>query len=538
MRLALAKHERSYAMNTRTTLDRPQPRHRGTNARGATRTRGGLSLLRLSRRRRRVREPGNTSTYIRVLALVVAVVVVTMSVLLIRDANRENTGFRVIGYQTGPVVEASTDLYLRLNDMDAQLANILLVGSAKNLGFTRAEALGIFQSDRHQASIDLQQASVEAVVDPAAAQSIRSLLDALGSYEALAAQVTMVSGQGSQAPGKPSPAALTLYTQATDLLKTQLLPAAQNLTNRNAAILQNTYLSERGQALTARNWFIVIGVVLLAALITLQVYLARRFHRWINPAIAAATLIAAALAISGVRLTSDSAGYLYLAKVEAFNSVLPLSEARAVSYDANADESRYLVDPALAAQYQQSFLTKTQELVDLPGAGIYTYDKRFAAALSAYGQNNNDVEWYGYWGVEFRNITFPGERAADEVAMKAFQVYERDDRRIRLLRNSGQLVAAIAFDTSYNPGQSNWAFGQFDNAQLKTIDINVSWFNLAVKEGQQALDGWTVIPAVAGFAVILLLLLGSRGRLAEYRMSISDSAPVPTPLSTATEETG
>jgi hypothetical protein len=331
-----------------------------------------------------------------------------------------------------------------------------------------------------------------------------------------------------------------LYTQATDLLRAQLLPASQDLTNRNAAILQRTYLAERGQALTARNWAFIIGVVVLAALITLQVYLARRFHRWINPAIAGATLIAITLAILGVRLTSNSAQYLFLAKVEAFNSVLPLSEARAVSYDANADESRYLVDPALAAQYQQSFLTKTLELVDLPGAGIYTFDKRFAAALSAYNKNNNNLEWYGYWGDEFRNITFPGERAADEVAMKAFQVYELDDRHIRLLRNTGHLVAAIAFDTSYNKGQSNWAFSQFDNAQMVTISINVSWFNKAIKEGQDALDGWTVIPGVAGLAVLglLLLLLGLRGRLTEYRMPIGDSAPVPTPLSTATEETG
>jgi hypothetical protein len=348
----------------------------------------------------------------------------------------------------------------------------------------------------------------------------------------------MVSGQGSQLPGKPSPTALALYTQATDLLRAQLLPASQDLTNRNAAILQRTYLAERGQALTARNWAFIIGVVVLAALITLQVYLARRFHRWINPAIAGATLIAITLAILGVRLTSNSAQYLFLAKVEAFNSVLPLSEARAVSYDANADESRYLVDPALAAQYQQSFLTKTLELVDLPGAGIYTFDKRFAAALSAYNKNNNNLEWYGYWGDEFRNITFPGERAADEVAMKAFQVYELDDRHIRLLRNTGHLVAAIAFDTSYNKGQSNWAFSQFDNAQMVTISINVSWFNKAIKEGQDALDGWTVIPGVAGLAVLGLLLLGLRGRLTEYRMPIGDSAPVPTPLSTATEETG
>jgi hypothetical protein len=71
--------------------------------------------------------------------------------------------------------------------------------------------------------------------------------------------------------------------------------------------------------------------------------------------------------------------------------------------------SRYLVDPALAAQYQQSFFAKTLELVDLPGTGIFTFDKAFAAALSAYNENNNDIEWTGYWGDEFRNFTFVGE---------------------------------------------------------------------------------------------------------------------------------
>jgi len=465
-------------------------------------------------------------------------VVASLAVLLIYDVRQENGGLTVIGHQTAPVVEASTDLYLRLNDMDAQMANILLVGSAKNLGFTRAEALGIFQSDRQQASIDLQEASAEAVVDPAAAQSIRSLLNALGSYEALAAQVTMVSGQGNQLPGKPSPAALALYTQATDLLRAQLLPASQDLTNRNAAILQNTYATDRGNALSARNWVFAIGVMVLVAAIALQVYVARRFHRWINPAMAAATLIAAALVIAGVRLTSGQAQYLYVAKVEAFNSILPLDQARAVSYDANADESRYLVDPALAAQYQQSFLTKTLELVNLPGAGIYTFDQRFAAALNAYNTNNNDIEWTGYWGDEFRNFTFVGEPQAAELSMKRFQVYELDDRKLRKLNDTGHLVAAIAFDTSYNPGQSNWAFGQFDNAQEQVIDINVNAFNQAIKDGLHALDGWTVIPAVAGLAVLGLLLAGLRGRLAEYRMPISDSAPVPTPLATTTEEAG
>jgi hypothetical protein len=526
------------AMNTRTTVERPPARHRSTNAGSTTRTRGGLSPIRFSRRRRRVREPGNTPAFIRVWALIVAVVVAALSVLLIYEVRQENSGLTVIGHQTAPVVEASTDLYLRLNDMDAQMANILLVGSAKNLGFTREQALGIFQSDRQQASIDLQEASAEATVDPAAAKSIRALLDALGSYEALAAQVTLVSGQGNQLPGKPSPAALALYTQATDLLRAQLLPASQDLTSRNAAILQSTYVSDRGQALTARNWVFLVGVVVLVAVIALQVYLARRFHRWINPAMAAATLIAAALVIAGVRLTSDEARQLYVAKVEAFNSILPLDQARAVSYDANADESRYLVDPALAAQYQQSFFTKTLELVDLPGTGIFTWDKAFAAALNAYDKNSSVVPWTGYWGDEFRNFTFIGEPQAAALSMKRFQVYELDDRRLRKLNDTGHLVAAIAFDTSYNPGQSNWAFGQFDDAQEQVITINVNAFNQAIKDGLHELDGWTVIPGAAGFAVLALLLLGLRGRLAEYRMPISDSAPAGPPLPATTEETG
>jgi hypothetical protein len=42
-----------------------------------------------------------------------------------------------------------------------------------------------------------------------------------------------------------------------------------------------------------------------------------------------------------------------VAENDAFDSVLALSQMRAVSYDANADESRYLVDPARAGQYRQ-----------------------------------------------------------------------------------------------------------------------------------------------------------------------------------------
>jgi hypothetical protein len=48
---------------------------------------------------------------------------------------------------------------------------------------------------------------------------------------------------------------------------------------------------------------------------------------------------------AATRLSAETA-HLKVAKQDAFDSILALTQARAVSYDANADESRYLVDPA------------------------------------------------------------------------------------------------------------------------------------------------------------------------------------------------
>jgi hypothetical protein len=223
------------------------------------------------------------------------------------------------------------------------------------------------------------------------------------------------------------------------------------------------------------------------------------------------------LAIAGGTALAAQAGHLKVAKVDAFDSILALTQARAVSYDANADESRFLVDAGRAGFYQQAFLTKSQELVQLPGAGIFQYDAALAQAASAYRANHANVRFGGYLGAEFRNITFAGERAAAQKTLAAYQVYERDDRRIRAMNASGDLRGAIAFDTSYAPGNSNWAFGQYDNALVAVIAINQRAFAAAIHDGQRGSSGWTgVIPAVAVLLIVLLVLAGVRPRLAEY----------------------
>ena len=222
-----------------------------------------------------------------------------------------------------------------------------------------------------------------------------------------------------------------------------------------------------------------------------------------------------AVAVTASGLSCES-GHLKVAKQDAFDSIIALTQARAVSYDANADESRYLVDPDRSAQYQQSFLTKSQELADVGTVGIFQYDAALAADIRAYDASNSDVRFGGYLGAEFRNITFTGERAAAVRTLLAYQVYERDDRVLRALAKTN-LAASVAFDIGTAPGQSDWAFNQYDAALSSVIAINSDAFTSAVQAGEGGAGDADMAIYVAG-AVLLagLVLFGVRPRLAEY----------------------
>jgi hypothetical protein len=427
-------------------------------------------------------------------------------------------GVRTIGNQAAPEVSASTDLYFRLNDMDAQVANILLVGARHNLGLDRAQAQAIYQADRRSADRDLERAAAVAGTSLAAQRAVRSVLDNLGSYEELAGKISYLEDAGPGNQGRPPAAALALYRTATDLLQGGILPSARDLTTANAAVLEATYHAKRSQAIIGIAGVLVLGLALIALLAGAQLYIAATHRRLLNPALAAATLVAVILTAAGSTLLAAQANHLFVAKQQAFDSILALSQARAISYDANAGESRYLVDPGRAIEYQQAFESESQQLARLDTPGIFGYDAALAKAIAAYRANNANVVFGGYFGVEFRNITFTGERAAAEKTLLAYQTYERDDRRIRALNSSGDLSGAITFDTSLAPGNSNWAFYRYDNALVALIAINQRAFGQAISASEHGTTGWTgLIPAGAIALIVILTIVGARSRLAEYK---------------------
>src|SRR6202020_140821 len=423
--------------------------------------------------------------------------------------------FQSIGNHDAPAVNSTTGLYFSLNDMDAQVANVLLVGGDATLAADRAKNMKISASDRAPADADLTQALATSDGNAAAQRELRSALDGVGQYEALAADALLTDQQARSSVGRAPAASLAYYQQATDLMRTSILPSVSSLTNVSASKLDASYSDGTSTAWTTVGVVIGAGVALIAILVGLQLYLSARFRRLVSPALVAATLVGLVLVITAATRLSAEADHLKVAKQDAFDSILALTQARAVSYDANADESRYLVDPARAAQYQQAFLTKSQQLADVGNVGIFSYDAALATDIRAYDADNSDVRFGGYLGAEFRNITFPGERAAAVRTLLAYQVYERDDRKLRALAKTN-LAAAVAFDIGTAPGQSDAAFNTYGADLSSVIAINSTAFADAVQAGPGDTPTWNVVFPAAG-AVLLagLVLAGVRPRLAE-----------------------
>ncbi|GAX55749.1 hypothetical protein [Streptomyces olivochromogenes] len=285
----------------------------------------------------------------------------------------------------------------------------------------------------------------------------------------------------------------------------------------NNRAFNTRYAQTRSTLATQLVVAVVLGVLLLVLLGVLQWYLGRRFHRILNPGVLAATVCAVLAVLLGIQALSATAEHLRGARRDAFDSVVALSRARAIAYDANADESRYLLDPERRDQYAQAFLAKSQELYGLKGATLTTYDDGLATTWQAYGSDHDDLRFTGEFRRELDNITFVGERAAAEKTVEAYAVYQRDDRKIRALFAQGKEREAVAFCMGWEPGTSNAHFGAWMTALDQVTDINRRHYTASVRAGRSAVAD--LLPGALGalISAAALTALGLRPRLAEFR---------------------
>lgn len=439
------------------------------------------------------------------LAVLAVAAVFTVAALAVQDAR---DGLKVIGHDAGPQVVATGDLYYALSDMDAQLAAVLLMGREQNLGAGRAKALQVYDQRRSEAHRALLQGSNLASDDPAEQQTARSILDALGQYEQLAGQALQLDQQQPHAAGPPSTQVRALYRQATDLMKLDVLPKAYNLTLDNGTTVRRTYESKHAAVLDGIAWVVITGLVLIAILVGLQVYLTRRFRRLVNPVLALATLASLVLVAATVGLLTSEANHLSKAKNDGFDSVLSLSRARAISNNADADETRYLLDPEQADTYEQVYLDKSQEILSVTAGNLRQYYQQVDARIAAHSG------FTGFLGLESQHVTLPGQRAAVDRTLQGYETVQHDDSRLRTLATSAggrHEAIVLRMDTASRD------FATYDQSLVALTAIHQKAFTSAIRDGDNGLSGWSVGLPAAAVVIAILVLVGVRPRLSEFR---------------------
>jgi hypothetical protein len=400
------------------------------------------------------------------LVVIVAVALfVAISVLMAQT--RRQVG--IIGDDAAPQATTASDLYFAVSDLDAQVARLVLSGDDDSPAATQIDALATYRDRSTQIDADLQRL-LAAAADQA---TTLALLDDLAVYRERVWQALTTTGDKHG-----------FYTQATNELHLRLLPGAQRLREASQERLDHAYAQKQ----TTQRWGIAVasglGAALVLMLLAMQVWMARRFRRTFNPALLVATILTIALAGPAAILFAVQGQKLGDAREQNLTPYLALSQARAISYDAAADTSRYLISGGLA-YYKQDFTAKSACLTEGGSCGP---------------------------GGETVIGALPQGAARDRWA-----AYQRDQGKIVALADAGRRDAAVAALTGIRRGDAAFDFSYFDDAVDQIATARQAAFDDALHSTRTLLTGWTEIPLGVAVLVLVLVPLGVRKRFAEYR---------------------
>jgi hypothetical protein len=227
--------------------------------------------------------PDSTPARLRLRTLWVAVAAVALLAATSLLMARVQDQVRIIGEEAAPQAATASDLYFALSDLDAQVARLVLIDNATALAGSQIDALGTYRERSLQVDADLQRALTAATSDADRA-TILTLLNDLAVYRQWAWRALTVESQlPPQPPGKLPPAALGYYTQATNVLHLELLPTAKRLRDASQERLDDAYAQQRLTVALGIGLALLLGGGLVALLVAMQVWLARRFRRTLNP---------------------------------------------------------------------------------------------------------------------------------------------------------------------------------------------------------------------------------------------------------------
>lgn len=380
----------------------------------------------------------------------------------------------------------AAQLRFALADLDAQRADTLAPGRSATDKDTvvgnQLNALITAQQRRAQVSDLLRQLGA----DRDQGRAVADLLNGLARYDDLSGRAGYVAEQDRDpVAGHPPRFAVAMNVQAGDVMHDELLPAADTL---SAAYQRQADEQQAAAHDAAVRWSLALGVLGLAVIAVLlwwQRQMARDYRRRLNPALLAATAAALAVTLAGGLALTATADAVHAAGVQGLRPWTRLAEAHAVAAQAAASESRWFVhDSGFGEADQQQFDTLT---------------KRLDTLLSPDG------------------YATAGERPAYQDVLDRYGHFRGDDSRLRALKKGGSTEEAVAVLTEVGRGNVAFDFWDFSTTLDRLAAGQLDDFAAHADDARHSLDGWPELPAGALGLAAVLVLLGVRPRLAEYR---------------------
>ncbi len=367
---------------------------------------------------------------------------------------------------------ATTDQLVRVQSIyadvlraDADASNAFLVGGLED-PVQRAD----YEAAMKRAATTITEAATAQSADGVALAALNS---ALQDYAALVERARAENRQGL-------PIGVTYMTSASSGLRTAAVPVLE-------ALLQaNTERSQGELATAGRSWpTLLTGVMALAVLALVSVWLARRTHRYLNAGLAAATVAVLVALVAGIVVFN---GIGYDARQVANNQLagtIALTSARTAAFDARANESLGLIRRGQAGPSETLWKARDAEVT---------------SRLSALAK----VNWYG------------GSGTSASALSDAWAAYEKAHAQVRALDDAGTWDAAVAKATSATEPPRT-TFDTFQTASATAVDA----FQKALTSDIEGPATKALITALvlllAGLAAAVLSTRGIAQRVEEYR---------------------
>lgn len=443
---------------------------------------------------------------------------------------QQQDSIKTLGLDAAPSVVAAHRIKIYIETLDADLCNELLLPPGKGQEW---------QKDFEKARIDIGGSLIAAAKNitygDAELIPIQKIQDSLGRF--------LMTAQSARLAHERIDESLLInyYRKSYRILKQELVPAADALNQANDQVLQTTWERQKTSAIVMQAMITVSGLAAIALLIATQYYLRLKFRRQLNIQLVAASAMTLLFLIYASSSFASSSSDLKGMKEDSYGSVLALLDARANSYEANAAESRWLLDRKNQDEHGRVFDEYSRKLINFRGEQTYSNcvevakkrNQRMAllmksgkTAVDAGAVARQEYVFVNFDGALKRamdNITFPdADPLKDEPTqsletLRTFGMYHDLDSQIRELENSGQHAKAVEFCMSLKPGDSNWAFFQLDQALGRWLKINENWMSFYTERAFADIHHIQFVTPVLTVILILLIYLGLRPRLDEYR---------------------